>query len=431
MNYITHQNTAGVETKEIPCIPGSGAPTSATEGAVGCLYMDTLTGKIYRCTSAAGGVYGWQYNIGDTGAAGPQGPQGDTGAQGPQGEKGDTGPAGADGAKGDKGDKGDTGDQGPQGEKGDTGPQGPKGDTGAPGADGKDGYTPVKGVDYFTEVEKADIVAAVMDSIGCPVFGVVDEDNNIVLTGALPDGTYSVKYEMKDGTTLNIGDMVLDTNVYYSVTNTLTDCTSSNSETKVVEGTAYSATITAKDGYKLSSVNVTMGGTDVSATAVSGGTITISNVTGNIVITAVAVEDKPAYNNLADPTSADWAKDSRVSSSGAVKNDEPGVVVTNYIPVTKGQTIHIKGGTIETYNHAHYDSDKVFQVVAAYSTLVSNGQIAAADYDPNVTLYKNVGQNSSTDPDSYYPRDMVYARLTIKPTNAESDIIVTVDENIV
>lgn len=76
---------------------------------------------------------------GDTGAAGPQGPKGETGATGPQGEKGEIGDTGPQGPKGDKGEKGDTGA------------------TGAAGADGKDGYTPVKGTDYWTEEDKAEI----------------------------------------------------------------------------------------------------------------------------------------------------------------------------------------------------------------------------------------------------------------------------------
>lgn len=123
MNFVTHQNTAGVETKEIPCITGGGAPTTTTAGAVGCLYMDVLTGKIYRCTAATSGVYVWEYNIGDTG---PQGKQGEAG---------------------------------PQGEKGETGDQGPA------GAKGNDGYTPQKGVDYFTPADKEELVAAVLAAL--------------------------------------------------------------------------------------------------------------------------------------------------------------------------------------------------------------------------------------------------------------------------
>lgn len=70
MNYVESLNLFGVEAKEIPCIKGSGAPTTATEGAVGCLYMDTNTGNIYKCTAAANGVYTWKDNGSDGGVAG-------------------------------------------------------------------------------------------------------------------------------------------------------------------------------------------------------------------------------------------------------------------------------------------------------------------------------------------------------------------------
>lgn len=90
---------------------------------------------------------------------GPQGEKGDTGAQGPQGEKGDTG------AQGPQGEKGDTGVQGPQGEKGDTGPQGPQGEKGEKGDTGASGYTPVRGTDYWTDADIAEIKAYVDDAI--------------------------------------------------------------------------------------------------------------------------------------------------------------------------------------------------------------------------------------------------------------------------
>jgi hypothetical protein len=38
---------------------GSGAPTTATAGAVGSLYMDTDTGDMYKCTAVEAGVYTW------------------------------------------------------------------------------------------------------------------------------------------------------------------------------------------------------------------------------------------------------------------------------------------------------------------------------------------------------------------------------------
>ena len=98
-----------------------------------------------------------------------------------------------------------------------------------------------------------------------PIFGHVDEDNNIIVQGNLADGMYSVKYEMENGSVVEIGDLVLDTNVYYSVTNNLTNCANGNSAEKIAEGESYSAAISAGVGYELSSVVVTMGGVDLIA----------------------------------------------------------------------------------------------------------------------------------------------------------------------
>ena len=46
-----------------------------------------------------------------------------------------------------------------KGDKGDKGDPGPKGDNGA------DGHTPVKGVDYFTEADKQELVTAVIAAL--------------------------------------------------------------------------------------------------------------------------------------------------------------------------------------------------------------------------------------------------------------------------
>ena len=91
-----------------------------------------------------------------------KGPKGDQGIQGIQGIQGERGEKGADGAQGPKGDKGDKGDQG---EKGDKGDQGAPGAQGEQGAKGEDGYTPQKGVDYYTEADKSEIIQEVIDNL--------------------------------------------------------------------------------------------------------------------------------------------------------------------------------------------------------------------------------------------------------------------------
>lgn len=59
MNYVESFDLFGVEAKQIPCITGAGAPTTTTEGAVGCLYMDTNTGALYKCIAVTDGIYTW------------------------------------------------------------------------------------------------------------------------------------------------------------------------------------------------------------------------------------------------------------------------------------------------------------------------------------------------------------------------------------
>lgn len=82
----------------------------------------------------------------------------------------------------------------------------------------------------------------------------------------------------------------VNVNVSYSITNNLTNVTSDNSTTSYALGSSYSATLTPKSNYILSAVTVTMGGSDITASVNNNGVINISNVTGNIVITANAVE---------------------------------------------------------------------------------------------------------------------------------------------
>lgn len=57
---------------------------------------------------------------------------------------------------------GETGPVGPQGPIGETGPEGPQG---AHGEDGENGYTPIRGVDYWTEDDKADVVAEAVEAV--------------------------------------------------------------------------------------------------------------------------------------------------------------------------------------------------------------------------------------------------------------------------
>lgn len=87
---------------------------------------------------------------------GPQGHAGPQGIQGIQGEAGPQGPQGEQGIPGEKGEKG---------EPGTNGKDGINGKDGVDGKNGADGRTPIKGTDYFTEADKAEMVSDVISAL--------------------------------------------------------------------------------------------------------------------------------------------------------------------------------------------------------------------------------------------------------------------------
>lgn len=284
-----------------------------------------------------------------------------------------------------------------------------------PALRGTDGYTPVKGVDYYTEDDKAEIVAMVIESLGGnPIFGIVDVNNHIILNGNLADGTYTIKYEMENGSTIDIGDLVLDNNVYYSVTNNLTNCVSSNTTTEAIDGESYSATITANSGYELSSVVVTMGGNAVSVT---DGTINIASVTGNIVITAVATE----VQTEVEPVTVDIALTDgiRIGSDGGDRTVN-GMCATEMIDlrsIPKPCTINL--------TKAKWCSDGSTTTVRYYVANASGTALANGATVPGATDYFTVVDNSTDDNGdvtvTVTSEDVGYIRFSGSWANAYSD----------
>ena len=63
MNYVKSLNILDEDVRQLPCILGKGAPTTATEGAVGEFYMDTDTGVAYKCVAATKGIYTWRQEV--------------------------------------------------------------------------------------------------------------------------------------------------------------------------------------------------------------------------------------------------------------------------------------------------------------------------------------------------------------------------------
>lgn len=137
---------------------------------------------------------------------------------------------------------------------------------------------------------------------------------------------------------------------YHSISKELKNSTISNAAVSVADGEAYSATITPKTGFVISGITVTMGGVNVTASVVSGNTITISEVTGDITI-AVAGYTNQIPLSLAAIGSTDiyngvgYKEGTRINSSWEEKSAS-GMCVTGYIPVKIGDTIRMKNVTI-------------------------------------------------------------------------------------
>lgn len=137
-----------------------------------------------------------------------------------------------------------------------------------------------------------------------------------------------------------------ETNLYRSVSLTLTNCVADNSRRAVIDGQAYACTLTADAGYTLdgATVSITMGGVDVS-TYYKDGIIAIPKVTGDLEITVNAVMQGPTYENLLDTVG--YLDGKRVSFNSGLPKDAANRVflgtIDGGIPCTYRDIIRVKG----------------------------------------------------------------------------------------
>lgn len=132
----------GYKIYRVEYVGGADTPEEPGEGTPGGYYTPTITQpdanimEVAFTASAEGmpAVEAVRVTL-------PAGPKGETGPTGPQGERGETGATGA------------------------TGPQGPAGLQGKTGPAGADGKTPVRGVDYWTDADKQEMVGSVLAAL--------------------------------------------------------------------------------------------------------------------------------------------------------------------------------------------------------------------------------------------------------------------------
>lgn len=154
----------------------------------------------------------------------------------------------------------------------------------------------------------------------------------------------------------------------YTVTNTLTNVTNSNTAASVTEGASYTATLTADEGYNIDSVTVTVGGVDVTASVYANGVVSISNVSGNIVITATAVEipvEDDENNGWADGVAytINWTDGYKIDNSAANETfgeavENASMSVSDFLPCRGVSAMMLGTGVYANYGIYFYDENK-------------------------------------------------------------------------
>ena len=121
-------------------------------------------------------------------------------------------------------------------------------------------------------------------------------------------------------------------------------------------------------------MTVTMGGVDITSTAYSNGVISISSVTGNLVISAYAAPAAATYTNVL-PTATDtdgsiyngkgWKENTYISGGNAATKN--GTYTSGFIAAEVGDTLYFKNVGIKNSQDGHrvafYNSDKSYIIL--------------------------------------------------------------------
>lgn len=208
--------------------------------------------------------------------------------------------------------------------------------------------------------------------------------------------------------------------VNYTITRNLANCASSNTADTIAEGAAYTTTLSPTGTFKkLGPITVTMGGTDISSTAVSGSTITIAKVTGNIVITCAA-----EITNIIDTIGI--SANTRLSTSSGANRAQNGYAAiganedaASLIHLKAGDTLRIKGASLPASNDS-------YSAIALHN---ANGTFSTATYLHSGLTWNGMTFANSGNIVTVKATTEHYIRVSLICTDA-SAVIATINEEI-
>ena len=172
----------------------------------------------------------------------------------------------------------------------------------------------------------------------------------------------------------------------YTVTNTLTNVITNNDATKVVSGKEYTATLTPVSGYTNMSVTVMMGGTDITSTSYLNGVITITEVTGDILITATGLSTVAVTITGSGNSGSCYATINGTKQYSAGTHEvKAGDTITfsvfggsknkGWVKIDGTQVLNVMNGSVQTYDWTVPSGISTIEIALIYQSW-SYGRIA-------------------------------------------------------
>lgn len=316
-----------------------------------------------------------------------------------------------------------------RGEKGDTGIRGPQGATGFTiGADGSidtSGFATQSYVDNAIQDNKIDIDSYTTKEYVNTIVGDFEANNGLTATekNLIISILKKAAYTENVSTDLEALEEALKhspASLHYKVTNNLTYVTTNNISVNVAQGYVYNATISAIDGYKIDKVIVTMGGADITESAYKNGSIYITYVTGDIVITAIGTNGRLEYSDIVYGNFS-FVEGESLTIKAATGDKNRAILKPVGIYLTKGKTYKFTLG--EAANSYYYSAPRFYVVNSGLTFEIPEKGAAANVYKIDGFSKDSVTGWTKADNSYTVTRDNIVLVVNFK-NNADSELTI-------
>lgn len=282
--------------------------------------------------------------------------------------------------------------------------------------------------------------------------------NHIILKGRdfitekfLPIATYCLDTTLKNITEGTYTDSTgkINTSNSYNITNNLTNASTNNTTTTVSKHGTYNAILTANNGYELSNVTVKMNGIDITNEVYSSDikTINITDVSGSIIITAIAtLIEYPCTSITLDNSNLTFTDTNNKTLIATVQPSNTTDVIKwnsddkNIATVNNGVVTPIKDGECNIIASCGNQSASCHISITLPQTFtITNNLTNATNTNALQRITENSSYNAVLKPDVGYSLDKVtvtmggtditsssFAGSTIVINKVTGDIIITV-----